>query len=114
MDELRNTFHEDIKKMGIPEDMLGEKILYYAMDILADDPILLCCVSKQVYPDISDKMNTNPICVERNLRTFIGKLWNADEHKYLDMIAGRTLKKKPTNRQFLDMMRYYWYERDWE
>ena len=57
-------------------------------------------------------MDTTTICIERNLRTFIAKLWKTDNHRYLDKIAGRHLVSKPTNKAFLDMMRLYWCEGD--
>lgn len=112
MNTIQEDFHKDMIKIGVTHTLLGEQILYHAMDKLVEDPILLCCVSKAVYADISARMDTNPACIERNLRTFVHKLWNIDDHEYLDRIAGRHLKKKPTNRQFLDMMRYYWYEKE--
>lgn len=111
MKHIRKIFHKDIVELGIASELLGEEYCYIALDMLEEDPLLLCCMCKALYTGIAEKMNTNSSCVERNLRTFVAKLWGADDHKYLDMIAGRTLKKKPTNREFLDMMLLYWSER---
>ena len=99
MKNYRQLIHEDIRNLGIADNFLGEECLYLALDILKDNPMRLCCISKS-------------ICIERNLRTFIAKLWKTDNHRYLDKIAGRHLVSKPTNKAFLDMMRLYWCEGD--
>ena len=106
--EIREVFHKDIREMGISDNFLGEECFYLAMDIIRENPLRLCCISKSMYFDIADKLQTNPACVERNFRTFISKLWNTDDHKYLDKIAGCRLAKKPSNKEFLDIMMVYW------
>lgn len=108
MKNIRQIFHKEIKKMGIQDNLLGEEYFYIAMDIIQEEPLRLCCMSKMLYIDIAKQTGTNPACIERNLRTLISKLWNIDNHKYLNKIAGYQLKKKPTNREFLDMMMVYW------
>lgn len=110
MENKREAFHKDIKAIGITETFIGEACLYAALDIILENPLRLCCVSKLLYFDIADKLHTNPACVERNFRTFITKLWVTDDHKYLDQIAGRRLTEKPSNKEFLDMMMVYWNE----
>ena len=108
MKNYRQLIHEDIRNLGIADNFLGEECLYLALDILKDNPMRLCCISKSMYFDMADAMDTTTICIERNLRTFIAKLWKTDNHRYLDKIAGRHLVSKPTNKAFLDMMRLYW------
>lgn len=108
MKNIRNSFHKEIIALGIPDRLLGEECFYIALGIICENPLRLCCISKLLYFDIAERMQTNPGCVERNLRTFISKLWNADDHKYLDKIAGYPLESKPSNKVFLDMMLVYW------
>ena len=105
MKNYRQLIHEDIRNLGIADNFLGEECLYLALDILKDNPMRLCCISKSMYFDMADAMDTTTICIERNLRTFIAKLWKTDNHRYLDKIAGRHLVSKPTNKALLDMMR---------
>jgi len=105
-------FHRDIVDLGISGGLLGEECCYIALNMLEEDPLLLCCMCKALYTGIAERMNTTSACVERNLRTLVGKLWLADDHIYLDKIAGRELKEKPTNGEFLDMMLLYWSEND--
>ncbi len=105
MKNYRQLIHEDIRNLGIADNFLGEECLYLALDILKDNSMRLCCISKSMYFDMADAMDTTTICIERNLRTFIAKLWKTDNHRYLDKIAGRHLVSKPTKKAFLDMMR---------
>ena len=100
-----NKIYRDLRKLGIPEYYQGEKFLYAALQIVQNEPASLCCITKQIYPDIAKIYHTSAVCVERNLRTFAARLW--EEKEYLDRIAGRTLKKRPTNREFIGLMAAY-------
>ena len=71
MKNYRQLIHEDIRNLGISDNFLGEECLYLALDILKDNPMRLCCISKSMYFDMADAMDTTTICIERNLRTFI-------------------------------------------
>ena len=78
MKNYRQLIHDDIRNLGIADNFLGEECLYLALDILKDNPMRLCCISKSMYFDMADAMDTTTICIERNLRTFIAKLWKTD------------------------------------
>lgn len=108
MKNLRQAIHKEFKDLGIQENLLGEECFYIALDIIRENPLRLCCMSKMLYMDIAKEMKTHPACIERNLRTFVSKLWGIDNHRYLNKIAGRQLTKKPSNKEFLDMMLAYW------
>ena len=69
MKNYRQLIHEDIRNLGIADNFLGEECLYLALDILKDNPMRLCCISKSMYFDMADAMDTTTICIERNLRT---------------------------------------------
>ena len=111
----------DLLEEGAKYEVVDEEQIRFSEDqeitadwvaALKDNPMRLCCISKSMYFDMADAMDTTTICIERNLRTFIAKLWKTDNHRYLDKIAGRHLVSKPTNKAFLDMMRLYWCEGD--
>jgi len=112
MKDFKNVFHNDIIELGVPDGLLGEKYCYVALSMLDEDPFLLCCMCKGLYNGIAERVGTNPACVERNMRTFVRKVWTADNHIYLNKMANRTLKKKPTNRDFLDLLFLYWSDRE--
>lgn len=112
MKNFKQLIRQDVRELGIESSFMGEQELYLALDIINENPLRLCSITKLLYFDIADTMNIHPSCVERNFRTFVKKLWMIDDHQYLDKIAGRRLKKRPTNKEFLDMMRVYWCEDD--
>ncbi len=105
MTKLDNKIYRDLRKLGIPEYYQGEKFLYAALQIVQNEPASLCCITKQIYPDIAKIYHTSAVRVERNLRTFVSRLW--EQKDYLDRIAGRTLKKRPTNREFIGLTAAY-------
>ena len=56
MKNYRQLIHEDIRNLGIADNFLGEECLYLALDILKDNPMRLCCISKSMYFDMADAM----------------------------------------------------------
>ena len=63
MKNYRQLIHEDIRNLGIADNFLGEECLYLALDILKDNPMRLCCISKSMYFDMADAMDTTTICL---------------------------------------------------
>lgn len=107
MKKIREQIYQDLRKLGLADSYCGERFLYQALEIMREEPTRLCCISKQIYPEIAKRYNTNVVCVERNLRTFVSKLWETGHYEYLEELAGRKLKKKPSNGEFLDIMSMY-------
>ena len=48
--------------------------------------------------------NTTVKCVERDIRTVIEVIWKYGDRELLNIVAGRELKEKPNNREFIDML----------
>lgn len=107
MRKIREQIYQDLRKLGLADSYYGEKFLYLALEIIQEEPTRLCCISKQIYPEIAKQYDTNIVCVERNLRTFISKLWETGHYEYFEKLAGKTLNKKPSNGEFLDIMSMY-------
>lgn len=68
----------------------------------------LDCISKLIYLDVAKYYNTLPSCVERNIRTLISAIWEHGNYTCFEKIAGRRLKKKPTNKEFMDMIHHHY------
>ena len=107
MTALRKIVRNEFDKLGVPNGYSGEDFLTFAIKLLQEQPLRLCCVSKMLYIDIADFYHTNPVCVERNLRTFINVVWEKGDRKGLERMAGRELKKRPSNIDFIDMVKLY-------
>ena len=105
MKKFNNKIYRDLRAIGIPEYYQGERFLYAALQIVQNDPMSLCSITKQVYPDIAKIYHTSASCVERNMRTFVACLW--EERDYLNRVAGKPLTKRPTNRELISLMAAY-------
>lgn len=94
---------KELSKLGIPEKYAGEKYLVMALELLEDDPLKLCCVSKLLYIDIAARYKATPAGIERNIRTLSMAVWRDADRDALWKLAGRVLKRKQTNTEFIDM-----------
>ena len=101
---LERRVRRELAKLGIPKKYLGEKYLVMALEMLEEEPTKLCCVSKMLYIDIASRFKTTPAAVERNIRTLATVVWEKAERDQLWKLAGRVLKRKQTNTEFIDMM----------
>ena len=63
-------------------------------------------MSRRLYPDVAEKLNCTPGCVERNIRTVIDLAWR-NNPDYLSELAGYKLTQSPNVKQFLDILVTY-------
>lgn len=104
MKKIDKWIQLEIIQLGISEGLYGKDYLVFSIKLMESDPTRLCCVSKLIYPEISSYYKTNIACVERDIRTLINKIWEKGNRVHLEKIAGRSLTKKPSNKQFIDML----------
>lgn len=67
-------------------------------------------ITKDIYPAISSKYKAKIENIEHNIRTIVTICWENDRSK-VEKLAGLSLEIKPTNRQFLDMVTYYFWNK---
>lgn len=104
MKNVKAKIGHDLRKSGIAGCYYGEEFMYLALELIEKDPRSLKRISKDIYPAIAKQCRTSPDCVERNLRTFVARLWTAQDHTYLNALAGEVLTRRPANREFLEIM----------
>ena len=104
MKRIHKWTQAEVVQLGITEGLYGKDYLVFTMELMENDPTRLCCISKLIYSEISNHFKTNVACVERDIRTLINKIWEDGNRAYLEEIAGRTLDKRPSNKQFIDML----------
>lgn len=104
MKKIHKWTQTEVAQLGITEGLYGKDYLIFTMELMEKDPTCLCCISKLIYSEISDHFKTNIACVERDIRTLINKIWEDGNRVYLEEIAGRTLTKRPSNKEFIDML----------
>ena len=93
-----------LRLLGVSGKLSG---FYYAVYMLEQKPDNVLLITKCLYKQTAQHFETTSSCVERNLRTLVRACWRQPDHTLLDQIAGRPLRKPPTNMQFLDMLSAY-------
>lgn len=95
--------------LGIHGTYKGYYYLTFALEQVLTDEKQLLFITKTLYPCIARRYHTTPSCVDRNLRTVIGRCWNSCGREHLQQISSYSLEKCPTVSEFLDIL--YWHLR---
>lgn len=103
---VRENTLELLSVFDLPEDHIGVVQLIRALEILAEDPAEIHAVRKGIYMAIADEYACTWKAVESNLRRLIDRVWEQEPER-LSTIAGRTLRKRPSVAQFLQMISRY-------
>ena len=96
-----------MKDIGIPPHIQGYHYLKEAISQVMDNPALLNKVTKELYPNVAERMDSTPTRVERSIRHAIELVWNRDDTRHISAIFGYSeelLKEKPTNSKFIAMI----------
>lgn len=86
-----------LQRMGLSPRLSGSRYLSDALFHYDGDRSLVKNLSKGLYVQISEHMETTPACVERSLRTAIGAGYERGEMR-------EHFKKRPSNRQFIEYL----------
>lgn len=95
-----------IRQLGMTSKYKG---YYYVAEAvmmsmeLQDYPIK---ITKDIYPHLAKKFKSTPVNIEHDIRTVINVCWTANKET-LDRVAGYSLRYRPTNSEFVDMLAYY-------
>lgn len=90
-----------LRSLGITKPSKGYHAVISAIKLAMEDPLRLSYVSKEIYVDVARLQRTSPLCVERNIRTLIKRIWQKGDHEYLNEVFKKPLEKKPTNTEFI-------------
>ena len=63
-------------------------------------------ITKDIYPTLARKFKSTPVNIEHNIRTVLNLCWSSGKETLND-IAGYSLRYKPTNSEFIDILAYY-------
>lgn len=103
---LKQEVERALRRLHINGTLLGLKYLIHAITETVLDPSRTYLITKDLYREIARKYKTAPLRVERDIRTAICICWkNAREE--LDQMVGRHLVKRPTNKEFVDLVAFY-------
>jgi hypothetical protein len=95
-----------LTKLGITRNYKGYNYLFYAMQLILNNPDRLLLITKWLYPDVAKHFETTPCSVERNLRAVTQMAWERNPH-LLKKIARRELERAPTVSKMLSYLLVY-------
>lgn len=92
-----------MKKIGAKSKYKGYYLLTEAIEISLNSEERPIRITKDIYPSLAKKFHSSPMNIEHNIRTLIRVCWTTNR-KNIEEIAGYTLKYKPTNSEFVNML----------
>ncbi len=98
-----------LRQLGIHGTYKGYHFLMTSLDVALKDDNHLSLYSKMIFPTVARVHQSTPSRVERDIRTVIEHCWNCSGKDKLLEITPYALQKKPTVREFIDII--YWYLR---
>ncbi len=107
-----NIYHNNLQisvtkilhELGVPSHIKGYQYIREGIILIYNNPKLIGGITKELYPEISNKFNTTVSRVERAIRHAIEVSWNRGDWNLMDEIFGHSVdvdKAKPTNSEFI-------------
>ena len=93
--------------VGIPAHIKGYQFLREAIKITVEQPSIINCITKQLYPCIAKKFQTSPSKVERAIRHAIEVGWSRGKIENINDIFGVKVygqHDRPTNGEFIALV----------
>lgn len=106
-DIYRRSIEEELVRFGFPNKLLGTEYCKQALLYIIMCTDMNVSMTKEVYPYIADKNNTNVSSVERNIRIAIEKVWTSQDVRKLRELyphEWNELTGRPSNSEFLHNM----------
>ena len=96
-----------LRGLGVTRKLVGFRYVAFMVEQVLDDPDRIQLITKRLYPDTGRRVSVNGKSVERSTRNLIQFCWKWTDHSFLGQIAGTTLRRAPTNSEFIDMLAGY-------
>lgn len=101
---LKWRITEILKKLGVPQNILGYKYARYGIELACEDPEQIDGMTKTLYPAIAKKFGTTPTRAERAIRHAVEVAFENGSIDAIEEFFGNSfspMKGKPTNSQFI-------------
>lgn len=95
-----------LRKLGIGSTYKGYKATVIAVTLALEDEDRLSSVTKRIYGEVAQKINSTPSAVEKNIRTVMLRAWTNNRTE-LEIMAGYKLEIPPSPSEFLDIIYTY-------
>lgn len=93
--------------LGIPAHIIGFHFLREAVKIAMGNYSMVCSITKELYPQVAVRFNTNPYKVERGIRHAIEVAWNKGKITNINSIFGMRVydaNEKPSNGELIALL----------
>lgn len=107
----KNSVEEKISNifisLGIPAHINGFHFLREAVKIAMGNFNMVCGITKELYPQVAARFDTNPYKVERGIRHAIEIAWNKGKITNINSIFGMSVfdaNEKPTNGELIALL----------
>ncbi len=104
---LRSEIVKTLMFFKIPTELVGYDYLKEGIYLCISDPKLLDGYTKNLYPVLAGKFDSNSLVVERNIRSAINSCYNSGGMLGFNEVFGRVVydnSEKLTNSEFISMM----------
>ena len=95
-----------IRQLGVTSKYKGYYFLAEAVKLSVEMQGRPIKITKDIYPTLARKFKSTPVNIEHNIRTVLNLSWSSGKET-LNAIAGYSLRYKPTNSEFIDILAYY-------
>ena len=95
-----------IRQLGVTSKYNGYYFLAEAVKLSVEMQGRPIKITKDIYPTLARKFKSTPVNIEHNIRTVLNLCWSSGKET-LNAIAGYSLRYKPTNSEFIDILAYY-------
>jgi len=115
LNAISRSLNYELIRMGFSEKLNGTQYILEALVYLSMSDDQTISFSKELYPYIAAKYDTNKNNVERNIRLAIEKVWTEKEIEKLRLIYPFEWNSKtgrPTNAEFLHNMKLKLFDRN--
>ena len=104
---LAKRIQSILSELGTPAHLKGYRYTVYAIEQAVEDPDVVECMIKRLYPAVAETFDTTPSRVERAIRHAIETTWDRGDLDVIYSYFGNTVQKKkgkPTNSEFIAML----------
>lgn len=100
---------ELLHKLGIQKVYKGCEYIIASINYISQNETYFTPVSKVLYVEIAKQYNTSGICVEKNIRSLIKKIWSNPQSEALlsEIFGSQNIKTSPSNVEFLILLYNY-------
>ena len=95
-----------IRQLGVTSKYKGYYFLAEAVKLSVEMQGRPIKITTDIYPTLARKFKSTPVNIEHNIRTVLNLCWSSGKET-LNAIAGYSLRYKPTNSEFIDILAYY-------